>query len=189
MKKMLLIAAAVLMVACVWGQIPQFFDEHIPRPTMTYMLPTASPTIQVNALYLEFERGFMAYIEGATCVYAFAQTPDHAGIIIPDAIRLQDMGHYRYCTEFSLLPDAPAGSPEEEFGRVWSYYPEMQAGLGMPNGEVVHYSTTIPPSEPVVMGGVFYSGMIMLPDEQALYCGTRGATAGRCELRSGHLPY
>lgn len=161
-----------------------------PTIAITFPPPTETPPpVWVNALYLAFERGFMAYIEGATCLYAFVQMPDHAGIIIPDVIRAQDMGHYRYCTEFNGLPDAPEGSPEGNFGRVWSYYAEMQTTLGAPLGAVVYYTTTIPPSEPVVMGGTFYSGMITLPDGQALYCGTRGATVGRCELRSGRLPY
>ena len=191
MKKMLLIiTAAVMMIACTFAQFRQTFLEHLPTSTptisMTFPPPTQTPPpVRVDALYLEFEHGFMAYVEGTKCLYAFMQT----GILIPDAIRAQDMGHYRYCTEFDGLPDAPAGAPEGDFGRVWSYYPEMQAGLGAPSGEVVHYSGFIPPSEPVVMGGIFYSGMITLPDGQALYCGTRGATAGRCELRSGQLPY
>ena len=168
--------------------IPTPSDTPTITPTSLPPTLTFTPT-RVNAVYLPFEHGFMAYVEGADCLYAYAETGDWSGVLIPEEIRTQEMGHYRYCTVFAGLPDAPSDAPEGDFGRVWARYPELQPFLGMVVGEAEHYATIIPPSEPVVMGGVFYSGTIMLPDGRALYCGTRGATAGDCELRSGRLPY
>ncbi|MFN8529537.1 MAG: hypothetical protein U0670_13070 [Anaerolineae bacterium] len=120
---------------------------------MTTIPPTETPPpVWVNAVYLGFEHGFMAYVEGASCLYAFAQSGSWNGIVVPAVISAQDMGVYRYCTEFAALPDAPTGAPEGYFGRVWSYYAEMQTALGSPTGTIVRYATTMPPSEPVVMG-------------------------------------
>lgn len=160
-----------------------------PAPTGSDPLPpyleiTYSPTeiatlMSVSAVYQPFERGFMVYIEGQTCLFAYAEA-----IIIPEAIRSLDMGIYRYCVEFAGLPPAPADAPLDPFGRVWAQYPEMRASLGVAVGAPERYQTVIPRSEPIVMGGVFYSGMVTLPDGRQLYCGTRGATAGRCEVRN-----
>lgn len=208
-KSLVILAVAFVSLACTLWQFPPDLGMDLPTPVIVLstntprslstavVLPTEPPVMatpmpsmtRVNAVYLPFEHGFMAYVEGADCLYVYAETGDWSGVLIPDEIRTQEMGYYRYCTVFGGLPDAPSDAPEGDFGRVWARYPELQPFLGAVTGEVVRYASTIPPSEPVVMGGVFYSGMIMLPDGRALYCGTRGATAGRCELRSGRLPY
>jgi hypothetical protein len=140
--------------------------------------PTPAPGT-VNAVYLPFERGFMVYVEGADCLYAYAD-----GIIIPAEISsASPSGMYHYCIEFADLPDAPTNAPEFPFGRVWQRYAEMQQFLGVPSGGAQRYQARIPRSDPVVMGGVFYAGAVTLPNGRRLYCGTRGATAGHCELR------
>lgn len=134
--------------------------------------------VRLTGVYLQFERGFMVYIDGQDCLWAYTD-----GIIIPAEISRREMGMYRYCVEFTDLPDAPAAAPEGAFGRAWARYPEMSAFLGAPVGEVTRYETTIPPGERVIMGGVFYSGEVTLPNGDQLYCGRRAATAGDCQLR------
>lgn len=159
---------------------PTGSDPLPPYPEITYAPPVPTYTLTpMTGVYQAFERGFMIYIEGQTCLFAYAEA-----IIIPEAIRSLDMGIYRYCVEFAGLPPAPADAPLDPFGRVWAQYPEMRASLGVAVGAPERYQTVIPRSEPVIMGGVFYSGMATLPDGRQLYCGTRGATAGRCELRN-----
>lgn len=143
--------------------------------------PTASATsiTSVKAVYLAFERGFMVYIDGADCAYAYAD-----GILIPVEIARQEFGMYHYCLPYSALPAAPQAAPDDPFGRLWTKYEELRQGLGNAVGSAVHYQAVIPPREPVIMGGVFYLSVVTLPDGRALYCGHRAATAGSCQLRS-----
>ena len=158
---------------------PTGSDPLPPYPEITYAPPISTYTLTpMTGVYQAFEQGFMVVIEGQNCLYAFAD-----GIIIPEALYSLDMGAYHYCVEFAGLPPVPADAPVDPFGRVWDYYPEMRARLGVAVGAPERYHATIPRSEPIVMGGVFYSGMVTLPDGRQLYCGTRGATAGRCEVR------
>lgn len=166
--------------------IPDGFIFDTPTPTPTVPIaepppttPTMVPTLQiVEAVYLPFEYGFMVYIQGRNCLYAYAD-----GIIIPPDVARLPNGSYGYCLSFDELPEAPADAPIEPFGRVWSFYEAVPEALGAQAGDVVRYTATIPADEPVVMGGVFYGGVITLPDGLQLYCGTRAATAGSCNLR------
>jgi hypothetical protein len=165
-------------------QIPDGFVFDKPTPTLPAVeappqTPMIALTLQaVEAVYLAFENGFMVYIEGESCLYAYAD-----GAVIPGGLVGVQSGYYVYCLSFDELPAATANAPEEPFGRIWSYYEEVPDALGQQIGEAIRYTTTIPPDEPVIMGGVFYSGMITLPDGLMLYCGTRAATARTCELR------
>jgi hypothetical protein len=172
-------------------QIPDgfVFDKPTTTPTLPAIeAPSQTPTIKpalnvVEAVYLPFENGFMVYVEGASCLYAYAGGP-----IIPSNVIGTQMPSYMYCLPFDELPQAGGEAPEEPFGRIWSYYEEVPDALGEQVGEAVRYTATIPRSDPVVMGGVFYSGILTLPDGSKLYCGTRAATAGTCEVRSTPLP-
>ncbi|MCC7208664.1 MAG: hypothetical protein IT323_15255 [Anaerolineae bacterium] len=133
--------------------------------------------VGVEAVYLPFEHGFMVRVSGADCLYAYA-----GGIILPREV-VTAYNTYRYCLPFADLPEAPPGAPVEPFGRVWSRYAEVRDTLGMATGEAVRYRASMPPSDPVIMGGVFFAGVLTLPDGSALYCGMRAATAGTCQIR------
>lgn len=171
--------------------MPDGFVLVTPTPTPTLpaveaplQTPVITPTVQaVPAVYLPFEYGFMAYFEGQSCLYTYAGGP-----VMPRSPVGVQPSSYVYCLPFDELPDAPADAPEAPFGRIWSYYDEVSDALGAPIGDAVRYTTTTPPNDPVVVGGVFYSGMITLPDGLMLYCGTRAATARTCELRGTLQP-
>lgn len=145
----------------------------------THTGPAAATPLTIAGVYLPFQNGFMVYIEGETCLYAYAD-----GIILPRDAAVGEFSNYRYCLPFADLPEASEDAPDDPFGRVWFLYADVAHALGVPTGSVVRYATTFPPADPVVMGGVFYSGIITLPDGTMLYCGMRAATAGTCQLRA-----
>lgn len=138
---------------------------------------TTSHTVGVETVYIPFENGFMLHIADQPCLYAYA-----GEIILPREI-LAEYNSYRYCLPFAELPGVLGSTLPDPFVRVWSRYAEVSMALGDPSGSPVHYRAHVPQSDPVVMGGVFYSGVITLPDGARLYCGTRAATAGSCQLR------
>lgn len=132
-------------------------------------------TLTINAVYKPFEKGFMVYVEGQLCLYAYADD-----IVIPRTINAQEFGAYKYCLPFA---DAPETAPADPFDHILLLYNEIADILGAPTGEAIRYETSFPPSDRVVMGGVFYEGKLTLPDGKKLYCGARAATAGTCQLR------
>lgn len=148
---------------------PQIISTNIPTP------------LHIEGVYLPFENGFMVYIEGQDCLYAYAYS---AGIILPRETATGEFSNYRYCLPFTDLPEAPDSAPENPFGRVWLRYADVAETLGAANGRLIRYMASTPLAEPVAMGGVFYGGIITLPDSMMLYCGMRSATAGTCELRA-----
>lgn len=169
-------------------------------PTET-LLPTEPPAsteipVEVPVLYQAFERGFMLQGEvsnfGDTiqCAFVFSTTPTpdepDGSILMP-----QSTNGYQYCTQYGSLPEnpmtdgAPAGLliPVAGFGRIWGAYESVRTALGYATAEAFTYMGVVPPSESSLGGGPFYTPIITLPDGRALYCGTRGATAGDCDVR------
>ncbi len=119
----------------------------------------------------------MVYAEGDNCLYAYSDW-----IIIPHELSSLEMGMYHYCIEFDTLPDAPDNTPEGAFERVWHRY-EEDAGRASahPSGQwcVTRRRPGLGPGD---HGRRVQPGIITLPDGRSLSCGTRAATAGRCDL-------
>jgi hypothetical protein len=172
--RLLLFLVLFLPLGCTFEDLRAMLMPRSSVETVPTVVPTVAP---VEAVYLPFQGGFMVYNTRATCLYAYADA-----IILPRDV-VAEYNNYQYCLPFDELPAAQAGAPPDPFGRVWSRYAEARDALGEPTGDPVRYVTRVPPAERVVMGGVFYAGMMTLPDGTQLYCGWRGATAGSCQLR------
>lgn len=133
--------------------------------------------------FQRFERGFMLRDMDANCVYVYSEQNQN--------IVLGPNGSYDYCIEFDSLPDnpgattAPSGlsGPAGPFGRVWSFYPAVRESLGYATTPEQRYTGQLPPIGPSFGGGPFDTPQAVLPDGRSLYCGMRGATAGRCSIR------
>jgi hypothetical protein len=166
----------VFLILGILGLLMNFSppDSLPPVPSAT------SGPAQVEARYQLFEHGFMLQIlnseyQPTDCVYAFSTLTGN--IIIPAAMT----SSYQYCIPIEGLPPV---DPADPFGQVWSYYTEVRDGLGAATLPETIYTGFIPPADPVIMGGIFYKGIMTLPDGRQLYCGQRAATAGTCKLRN-----
>jgi hypothetical protein len=156
----------------------------VPYPTNTPDLLT--PVASLEAHYQEFEHGFMLQIVGENCAYAFSIQAK--SIIIPAVIASQEGGIYHYCLPLntvSIVQPVPDGLllPSDSFLPVWGGYAEVQGGLGFATAPEIIYAAQPAHDDPVVMGGIFYIGIITLPDGRELRCGHRGATAGTCTIQ------
>lgn len=155
------------------GCTPQDFPI---TPTSVPMSTLALDT-SFEGVYMPFQNGFMVYIEGNTCLYAYADS-----ILLGGDVGEGSM--YRYCLSFADLPIANQDNIIDPFGRIWAHYPHIRDALGVPTGDAIRYHADYPPAiEGAIMGSPYYSGITTLPDGAGFYCGARSATAGRCIIQ------
>ncbi len=159
-------------------------------PFSTEALPTsgATATLQVfEAIFQQFEHGFLLWRADRDCVYAFSTKPPDPNIVIPKLIGFQEFGVYHYCLEVASLPTSMPGtpSPSGALGKIYSFYAEIREALGNPTANEVHYRAKIPTFS---CSGEFMCSfmppLLTLPDGRTLSCGMRAASAGKCEVSS-----
>ncbi len=147
--------------------------------------PTAAYT--TDAIFQLFERGFMIWRGDKNCVYSVETASEGAVLPFSD----YPYSSYGYCLSVAPLEDLalqltpPSGlsMPVGVLGKVWSYYSEIQTGLGFAIQVEQPYTATIPVDTGIkytMDGSPFYRDQITLPDGDTLACGTRAATAGTC---------
>jgi hypothetical protein len=156
----------------------------------TFPDSAASP-YPIEAIFQRFEHGMMVWRSDKNCVYALADSPGR--VIIPLEIPWAGKNQgYGYClmvdlpTERSIeaSPSEDRFLPQGAIGRVWNYYSEVQTKLGYATAPEQPYTATIPTNEGQASmdGSPFYWRQMTLPDGTVLQCGSRGATAGTCDL-------
>ncbi len=197
-KTMHLIVGAIICLVIVGivaigvvnsNNLPRTTPSTTPSPDWGQFPEAPATAYTTDAIFQLFERGFMIWRQDKNCVYSVETATERAVLPFTD----YPNSSYGYCLSVAPLEELavhitpPSGLrlPTGVLGKVWSYYAEIQTGLGFAIQVEQPYTATILVDTGIkytMDGSPFYRDQIILPDGHTLACGTRAATAGTCNI-------